>query len=171
MSTQQVLTGTATAAPLDGRALRNSFGKFASGVTVVTCRAEDGEPHGATISSFMSVSLEPALLQVTLIRGNRLSSLIKDAPFTVNVLAADQQALAMHFAGRAQDIRIEWTEGATAPALAGACATFSCRPWAEYDGGDHIIVIGEIVEASHNDLEPLLFHSGKFHRLGEPAAA
>lgn len=152
---------------LDARELRNTFGKFATGVTVVSCENEQGEPHGATVSAFTSVSLEPALLQVTLIRENRIASLIKDAPFTVNVLAGDQHDLAMHFAGRPQAVEPGWREGATAPALAEACATFSCVPWAEYDGGDHIIVIGEIVAAHHSDLEPLLFHSGKFHRLSE----
>lgn len=171
MSTQQTLLETAPVKQLDGRELRNTFGKFASGVTVVTCRNEQGDPHGATISSFTSISLEPALLQVTLIRENKIASLIKDAPFTVNVLGSHQQDLAMHFAGRPQELAPEWVEGATAPALAGVCATFACRPWAEYDGGDHIIVIGEIVEASHEEIDPLLFHSGKFHRLGELSTA
>lgn len=153
----------------DPRALRNAFGKFASGVTVVSCHSEDGV-HGATVSAFTSVSLDPPLLQVTLIRGNRLSSLIPDKPFTVSVLAADQSSTAMHFAGRPDSVAPEWDENWNVPAVAGASAIFSCVPWAIYDGGDHIIVIGEIADFDVTDHAPLVFHSGALHMLGESAA-
>lgn len=151
---------------MDARALRDIFGQFASGVTVITCRNTDGEPHGATVTAFTSVSLEPALCQVTLTRKSRACSFLKDAPFAVNILGSDQVDTAMHFAGRPQQPGPVWAEGPTAPLLCGAAATLSCKPWAEYDGGDHIIFIGEIVDVTMTEKDPLLFYRSKFHHLG-----
>src|SRR5919112_5665751 len=109
--------------PLDSRTLRNAFGRFATGVTVVTCAKDDGVPHGATVNAFTAVSLEPALCQVTLIRKSRACRFLEHAPFAVNVLAADQLDTAWHFAGRPQDPEPVWAEGPTAPVLVGNAAT------------------------------------------------
>lgn len=151
---------------LDPREIRTGFGRFATGVTVVTCRNHDGEPHGATVNAFTAVSLAPALCQVTLTRQSKACAYLDDAPFAVNVLAADQLDTAQHFAGRPQDIAPRWADGPVAPVLAGAAATFSCRPWRVYDGGDHVIVIGEVVHMELSDADPLLFFGGKFRELG-----
>ncbi|GAA0673053.1 hypothetical protein GCM10009535_60620 [Streptomyces thermocarboxydovorans] len=88
---------------MNQRLLRNAFGRFATGVTVVTCATSDGGRHGATVNAFTAVSLEPALCQVTLTRRSRACRYLEDAPFAVNILAADQADTALHFASRPAD--------------------------------------------------------------------
>ena len=127
--------------------LRGIFGQFASGVTVITCTNADGQPHGATVTAFTAISLEPRLCQITMTRKSKACGYLGNAPFAVNILASDQVDTAMHFAGRPQRTEPRWIDGSTAPLLDGAAATISCVPWREYDGGDHIIFIGEIVDA------------------------
>src|SRR5699024_660751 len=79
--------------------LRKAFGKFATGVTVVTCQSPDGTPHGATVNAFTAVSLDPPLAQVTLIRGNKACQYLENAPFAINIMAADQIDVCLNFAG------------------------------------------------------------------------
>ncbi|WP_072802193.1 flavin reductase family protein [Rhodococcoides yunnanense] len=152
---------------MDQRTLRNIFGQFASGVTVITCSNGDGDPHGATVTAFTAVSIEPRLCQVTMTRKSKACSYLSDTPFAVNILAADQLDTAMHFAGKPQRTEPSWNHDGLAPALVGNAATLICAPWASYDGGDHVIFIGEIVDA-HVDAtsEPLLFYRSTFHDLG-----
>jgi flavin reductase (DIM6/NTAB) family NADH-FMN oxidoreductase RutF len=163
-------TATDQSAPIeqavDPRALRNAFGKFATGVTVVTCRTPDGTPHGATVNAFTAVSLDPPLAQVTLIRGNKASQYLEDAPFAINIMAADQLATCLHFAGKPMKDAPAWRSEEGIPVLEGNAATIECKPWRIYDGGDHLIVIGEVVALEINDVEPLLFVSGKFREVG-----
>lgn len=155
---------------MEKKALQNVFGQFASGVTVITCANADGQPHGATVTAFTAVSYEPRLCQVTLTRKSKACSYLGAAPFAVNILAADQVDIAMHFAGRPTEPGPVWADGPTAPVLAGAAATLSCRPWTSYDGGDHIIYLGEIVDAQTLDKPPLLYYRSTFHDLGVPSA-
>lgn len=152
----------------DPRQIRNAFGRFATGVTVVTCAKDDGVPHGATVNAFTAVSLEPALCQVTVTRNSRASRYLEGAPFAVNVLAADQLDVAWHFAGRPQEPEPRWAEGPTAPILTGTAATISCRPWRTYDGGDHVIVVGEVADLQIAEADPLLFFGGRFRALAPP---
>jgi flavin reductase (DIM6/NTAB) family NADH-FMN oxidoreductase RutF len=155
---------------VEQRELRNVFGQFASGVTVITCRNADRNPHGATVTAFTAVSMQPRLCQVTMTRKSKACAYLSAAPFAVNVLAADQVDTAMHFAGRPSIPEPSWADGPTAPVICGASATFSCVPWAEYDGGDHVIFIGEIVDAVATGKPPLLFYRSTFHSLGAPSA-
>ncbi|GAA1214205.1 flavin reductase family protein [Prauserella alba] len=151
---------------LDPRLVRDGFGRFATGVTVVSCAAPDGTPHGATVNAFTAVSLEPALCQVTLTRTSKAGGYLTDAPFAVNILSAKQQHVAWHFAGKPQERPPEWAHGPTAPVLLGNAATISCRPWRVYDGGDHVLVLGEVADIEFGSAEPLLFFGGRFHELG-----
>ncbi|MCW2507613.1 MAG: flavin reductase [Modestobacter sp.] len=153
---------------LDTREIRTVFGRFATGVTVVTCAKEAGVPHGATVNAFTAVSLDPALCQVTLTRESKACRYLETSPFAVNVLSADQLDAAWHFAGRPQDPEPTWADGPTAPVLVGNAATISCRPWRTYDGGDHLIVIGEVVDLHVAEAEPLLFFGGRFRELAAP---
>lgn len=153
---------------MERKALQNVFGQFASGVTVITCANADGEPHGATVTAFTAISLEPRLCQITLTRRSRASTVLENANFAVNILAADQLDIAMHFAGRPANPGPRWRDGPTAPVLQGSAATLSCIPWRSYDGGDHIIFIGEIVDAQASGKPPLLYYRSTFHDLGEP---
>lgn len=156
-----------TAQAPDGRQLRNIFGQFASGVTVVTAASDDGTPHGATVTAFTSISLEPRLCQVTLTRTSKACTILNDNSFAVNILASTQNDTAMHFAGRPQSEPIRWAADNIAPSLEGNLATLWCAPWAQYDGGDHVIIIGEIIDADINEhLDPLLFFRSTFHSIG-----
>ncbi|QYJ02993.1 flavin reductase family protein [Nocardioides panacisoli] len=151
---------------MDPQSLRSAFGRFATGVTVITCRAPDGGAHGATVTAFTPISLDPPLVQVALTRRSKACQYLADAPFAVNVLAADQRDLAMHFAGRPGEDPLPWREGPTAPVLAGTAATISCRPWRTDAGGDHLLHLGEIVEVTTSTRAPLLFHDSAFHEIG-----
>lgn len=156
---------------MEQRQLRNIFGQFASGVTVITCTDADGRPHGATVTAFTAISMEPRLCQVTLTRKSKACAYLSGAPFAVNILAADQVDTAMHFAGRPQAVEPDWAHGPTAPVLGGTAATLSCAPWREYDGGDHLIFIGEIVDAEASGKDPLLYYRSTFHDLGSPSTS
>ncbi|MCZ4552340.1 flavin reductase family protein [Gordonia rubripertincta] len=156
---------------MDKGKVRNIFGQFASGVTVITCTNADGEPHGATVTAFTAISMEPRLCQVTMTRKSKACGFLSGAPFAVNILAADQVDIAMHFAGRPTEPGPVWADGPTAPVLCGAAATLSCTSWAEYDGGDHLIFIGEIVDAETTDKQPLLYYRSAFHDLGPTSAS
>jgi flavin reductase (DIM6/NTAB) family NADH-FMN oxidoreductase RutF len=150
--------------------IRDLFGRFATGVTVITCVNSEGAPHGATVTAFTPVSMDPRLCQVTLNRSAKACGLLSGAPFAVNILAADQVDIAMNFAGRPCTPGPVWRDGPTAPMICGSAVTVSCLPWAQYDGGDHIIFIGEVVAAETTSKPPLLFYRSTFHELGIPSA-
>jgi flavin reductase (DIM6/NTAB) family NADH-FMN oxidoreductase RutF len=154
----------------DQRMLRDAFGRFASGVTVITCCNADGEPHGATVSAFTAVSMDPPLCQVTMTRKSKACGYLSGAGFAVNILAAEQVSTAIHFAGRPAVPEPEWAQGATAPIICGASATILCEPWAEYDGGDHVIFIGRVVDVRCTGATPLVYYGSKFYELGVPSA-
>lgn len=149
--------------------LRACLSRFVTGVVVVSYRAE-GEVRGLTVNSFTSVSLEPPLVLVSVARSARATNHLGHVPFSVNVLSASQLELARHFAGRPRDlVDVIWqsTGDDLAPTLAGALATFRCRTWRSYDGGDHRLHLGLVIEAdAQDDGEPLLFDRGRFVGVG-----
>ncbi|MFC5605082.1 flavin reductase family protein [Sporosarcina koreensis] len=146
---------------MDVRELRNCFGRFATGVTVVTCAHEQGK-HGLTANSFTSVSLDPPLVLVSVDRRTKALPYLKDNQFTVNILRDNQQDTAMHFAGKTQDpAPFEWDGTRIKESL----AYLECEPWAEYDGGDHVLFVGKVVRFNYEDGEPLAFYSGKFTKV------
>ncbi|VXC48824.1 Flavin reductase [Arthrobacter sp. 9AX] len=152
---------------IDPRDLRHAFGRFGTGVTVVTTTSGDGQAHGATVSAFTSVSLDPPLAQVTLMRSSKLATFVKDRPFAINVMSMGQLGTCLHFAGKPMKGGPAWGRSATGvPVLAGNAATLECRPWRIYDGGDHLIVVGEVEHLEITPLDPLIFFGGKFHHLG-----
>jgi len=151
--------------------LRRCFGRFLTGVTVVTYRTAEG-PRGATMNSFTSVSLDPALVLISVARSSRTCAAIDAQPFAINVLRSDQVDVASHFAGRSKEgIELVWNDdGAanTTPALAHAIAVFQCKPWRQYDGGDHVLVVGEVTSSILRDGDPLAFSDGQFMSVGLP---
>jgi len=156
-------------APLNPRHLRSCMSRFVTGVAVVSYKV-DGELRGLTVNSFTSVSMEPPLILVSLDRKAKAAEHLSSVPFTINVLKASHFDVAMQFAGRPRDgLRIDWRDDneALAPTLKGALATFRCLPWQSYDGGDHVLQIGQVVEADvTGDDEPLLFDRGRFAMVG-----
>ena len=151
------------------RHLRSCLSRFVTGVAVVSYVA-DGEPRGVTVNSFTSVSMDPPLILVSLARTARAAGHLSSVPFTINVLKASQLDIALQFAGRPRDgLRVTWEApaGDLAPVLAGALATFRCRPWQAYDGGDHVLQLGRVAEADvSGEEEPLLFDRGRFAMVG-----
>lgn len=151
----------------DTREFRNCLGHFATGITVVTCQSGRVK-HGITVNSFTSVSLDPPLVLVSIDRRAKSCQLLKDNNFVVNVLKKNQWSLAMHFAGRPNDsLSIKWEEGRTGPRLADCLAYIECRPWRSYDGGDHVLYLGEVIHFASNEGDPVLYYRGKFRHLSQ----
>ncbi|MEU0883745.1 flavin reductase family protein [Lentzea sp. NPDC005914] len=143
------------------RELRDCLGHFATGVTVVTCEI-DGVKHGATVNSFTAVSLEPPLVLVSLDRRSKACHHLDNRPFVVNVLKADQGDIAMHFAGRPAARPIPWDGTRIRDSL----AHIVCAPWRSYDGGDHVLYLGEVEEIEVHQGDPLVFYRGAFREAG-----
>ena len=157
-------------AKTNARHLRRCFGRFATGVTVVTYESCDGV-RGATMNSFTSVSMDPPLLLISVARTSRTCEAMADRTFSVNVLRADQMDVAMHFAGRPREgTFVDWDLAAPGepPSLAGAVAVLRCRPWKRYDGGDHVLQLGEVISSEIRPGEPLVFSDGRFATVGLP---
>lgn len=153
--------------PFSERELRDALGRFATGVTVVTTLTEAG-PLGITANSFSSVSLDPPLVLWSPARKSSRFPAFEAAPyFAIHVLSAGQRALAEGFARPGGGFEAEIAEegfGGT-PLLSGCVARFECRHAAGHDGGDHLIVVGEVLRVTQEDLPPLVFHRGGFASL------
>ena len=147
---------------------RASLAMFATGVTIVTARTPAGVLVGLTANSFNSVSLNPPLVLWSLSQAaGSMAALSEGSHYAINILAADQRALAERFASKREDrwSDVLFTEGACgAPLLTGAAATFECFNRSRYEEGDHVIFVGEVERCSHRaGVSPLLFHGGKFY--------
>lgn len=149
------------------RELRDALGRFATGVTVVTTMTPRG-PLGITANSFSSVSLDPPLVLWSPARkSRRFPAFEAAAHFAVHVLAAGQMALAEAFSGPGDGFAgLAFEAGlGGAPLLVGCAARFECRHAAQYHGGDHLIVVGEVLRLAQADLPPLLYHRGGYTAL------
>ena len=154
----------------DPRTLRDALSCFATGVTVVTCLGGEGQPAGLTVNSFTSVSLDPPLLLVCLAKvAASATVLIEASHFAVNVLQTGQQPASIRFSTRDEDRfgATPWSCGeAGAPILTDSLGVFECERFAVYDGGDHHILVGEVIKASFDaSLDPLLYFRGRYRRL------
>lgn len=150
-----------------GVAFRRTLGMFATGVTVLTTRVGDSV-HGMTANAFMSVSLRPPLVLVSVDRRARMSNLLHEGTrLGVNVLEARQAELSDHFAGRAvegtPEPRLELVHDT--PLVEGALAHLVTRVLRSYWGGDHSLFLAQVVYARYGEGEPLLFHGGRYERL------
>jgi 3-hydroxy-9,10-secoandrosta-1,3,5(10)-triene-9,17-dione monooxygenase reductase component len=148
------------------RQFRAALGSFATGVTIVTTRSATGEDIGLTANSFNSVSLDPPMVLWSLARKSlSLPAFLQSGYFAVHVLAANQEELSVTFATRGADkfAGLELKRGAgDIPLIPGCSAVFQCRIAFNYEGGDHVIFVGEVVEFEHFNHEPLVFHSGRY---------
>ncbi len=148
---------------------RRVCGSFATGVTVVAVIGTDGRPHGITINSFASVSLDPPLIMVSIhLRNSALGHFLRNTHFTVNVLAEDQEQHSVKFAKHGEDRfhGVEW-QGAEsgAPLLEGALAYLECSSVRWFEAGDHAVLIGQVVRAGCREGRPLLFFHSSYARL------
>ena len=155
---------------LDPRALRVALGHFATGVAVVTASAASGPPIGMTVNSFSSVSLDPPLILFSIDkRAFSLDAFRAARGFAVNVLSGHQRELSARFAHALSDkwVGVGFHVGHNgAPLLQGALAHFECVPWADYDGGDHLIFVCRILRfALAGGSDPLVFFAGRYATL------
>lgn len=154
--------------------LREVMSRFATGVTVMTCRHE-GEPHGMTANAVSSVSLDPLLVLVCVERDTEMRRLVHDTQaFALSILPASARDLSDHFAdgdrpfGSAQFADVATTTAVTgAPVLDAAVGWLDCRVWKVHDGGDHDIVVGEVVAcAPGQDAAALVYHRSAYTEVG-----
>jgi flavin reductase (DIM6/NTAB) family NADH-FMN oxidoreductase RutF len=149
------------------RQLRDAMGRFVTGVTVVTTMTPGG-PLGITANSFASVSLDPPLvLWSPARRSSRFPAFEAASHFAIHVLARGQQALAEHFARFGGEFeRFGYVPGlGEAPLLEGCTARFECRHAAQFDGGDHLICVGEVLRIVEAEREPLIYFRGGYTGL------
>ena len=147
---------------LDPRDLRTAFGKFATGVTVITSK-NGADVHGMTANSFTSVSIDPPILLVCVANKARTQNVIKEAGrFGVSVLASDQVSVSNHFAGKPEFEEMVFASLGGVPTIKGAIAQFSCTLIDAHAAGDHTIFVGEITGYAHCEGEPLMFHDGRY---------
>jgi flavin reductase (DIM6/NTAB) family NADH-FMN oxidoreductase RutF len=161
------LTPKATAVEEAARAFRQVMGRFATGVTVVTTVEKD-TVHGMTANGFLSVSLRPPLVLVSLGRCRMNEMLPRSGRYGVSVLSHEQQHFAAHFAAQKPspaEPTFTWQNGL--PLLDGALAHLVCRVADVHRAGDHVLWIGEVEYLQHRDDEPLLFYTGRFGTMRE----
>jgi 3-hydroxy-9,10-secoandrosta-1,3,5(10)-triene-9,17-dione monooxygenase reductase component len=151
--------------------LRQALGRFVTGVTIVTCRDENGEPVGLTANSFNALSLEPPLVLWSLRQSSSsIDAFTNASHFAINVLAADQVELSRRFArpSSAKFDEGEWTDGqGGAPLLAGCVAVFECRRRSHHTAGDHVLFIGAVERIGGSASIPLVYHAGHYRTLRE----
>ena len=156
---------------LPPKALRAALGRFATGVTIITCNDADGTPVGLTANSFTSLSLDPPLVLWSLRQASgSLAAFVGSRHFAINVLAETQVELSRRFASQQSD---KFAEGAWAPGiggvpvLAGCAAVFECAVETRQDAGDHVLFIGRVLRLADLAVAPLLFQGGHYRMLGE----
>ncbi|PZC42060.1 MAG: 3-hydroxy-9,10-secoandrosta-1,3,5(10)-triene-9,17-dione monooxygenase reductase component [Chloroflexi bacterium] len=163
----------------ESRDLRNALGRFPTGVTVITSGAP-GMEYGMTCQSFTSLSLEPPLVLVCVGNETGMRRIVEETgAFTVNVLSAAQEDLSGFFASSKRPAPphqfddVAYTPGETGTArIRGATTVFDCRLKELLEGGDHRIVVGEVVAFEETaDDPPVLFFGGAYRRLADPADA
>jgi flavin reductase len=171
MADEQVQSG------FSGVEFRSACSAFCTGVTVITTRGPD-EPYGMTASSFTSVSLDPPLILVCVIRGTLGSETIsRNRVFAINILTVEQEAISRYFASRDRPRgshafqEIPHRDGVTgSPILEGVAGHLECQVVQSHDVGDHIIFIGEVLDLDFDeDEKPLLFHHGRYKLLRDDA--
>ncbi|MDQ6888341.1 MAG: flavin reductase family protein [Gemmatimonadota bacterium] len=155
--------------PFDPAAFRSVLGRFASGVTVVTARDARGTDHGMTVSSFCSLSLDPALVLLCVEHSAEMHAVLQEAStFAINILSSAQEPLARRFAEVMPDRfdGIGFARGTTGVALlADVLGTIECERRESFPGGDHTIFTGEVVTASSSAGRPLLYYRGGYAQL------
>jgi flavin reductase (DIM6/NTAB) family NADH-FMN oxidoreductase RutF/DNA-binding MarR family transcriptional regulator len=162
----------------DPKDFRRALGKFPTGVTVITARDADGEPIGVTASSFNTLSMDPALILWSIDKNAySLDAFSKGKGFAINVLRHHQLELSNGFARRGEDkfAGVETSDCANgAPLLPDTAAWFACTTWEVYEGGDHVIIVGEVTDYGYSDnVSSLVFHNGRYavsatHPAGSP---
>ena len=146
---------------------RETLGRFTSGVTVVTV-SHGGERRGMTANAFVSVSLTPPLILVSVDhKATMHARLLEVDRFGVNVLSSQQQGLSSHFAGKPdQGLNVPWMDHEGLPLIGGAVAQLVCSKVEAHAAGDHTLFIGQVEYSRYTDDDPLVYFRGAYHELG-----
>ncbi|MGE6260760.1 flavin reductase family protein [Heyndrickxia sporothermodurans] len=151
---------------MDHRKFRDAMGRFATGITVVLTEI-DGDIHGMTVNAFMSVSLEPMLVLVSIDeKASMYEKLVNADQFSISFLKEDQQDYSMIFANQKQsDQPIDFNRLAGQPILKESLGAIACKKYELKQAGDHMLVIGEVTDIQINEGKPLLYFEGKYRSL------
>jgi 3-hydroxy-9,10-secoandrosta-1,3,5(10)-triene-9,17-dione monooxygenase reductase component len=166
-----------TATNFDHKDFRRALGMFATGVTIVTAQSADGTPVGVTANSFNSVSISPPLVLWSLAKSARsLATFTSAGHWNVHILAEDQVHMSNLFARAGEDkfsgLKLDVSES-HAPLMTNCSARFQCRTMFQYEGGDHIIFVGEVIQYDRSERPPLLYVTGGYalaSRKAEPVS-
>lgn len=152
--------------PIDPRQFRRTMSRFTSGVTVVTTIVGE-QVHGMTANGFLSVSLDPPLVLVSLARDSRMAALLRQTGrYGVSVLADDQQPHSQHFAGQpVPGFRPRFDEVDGIAYLSGSIGRIGCDVVEIHPAGDHLLHLGQATHLAHADRAPLVFFTGSYRAL------
>jgi flavin reductase (DIM6/NTAB) family NADH-FMN oxidoreductase RutF len=160
----------AVAAAVSPAEFRDACSRFTTGITIVTCLDEEGHPHGMTVNSFTSVSLEPPLVLVSIdLRHAILGHFLACPWFAVNVLAENQERLSHRFSSVSENrfIDVDWHSGESGmPLLVGVLAQFECAAVRHIEIGDHAVLVGEVRRARSSEGRPLIYFDRSYRLLG-----
>jgi flavin reductase (DIM6/NTAB) family NADH-FMN oxidoreductase RutF len=159
-------------ATVDPSLYRRTCARFTTGITVVTVLDREQHPHGMTVNSFSSVSLEPPLVLVSIdLRNAILGHFITSSWFAINILAEHQEPLSRRFSSPAENrfVDVEWHPGISGtPILDGVLAHLECSVVETFEAGDHTVLIGEVRQAGYVDGKPLVYFNSGYQSLEEP---
>ncbi len=154
---------------VDSTLFRRVCGRFPTGVTVITVRDAEGHPHGVTISSFSSLSLDPRLVMVCLdLRSGVLGHFLESTHFAINILAEHQEEHSRRFASISESRfhGVDWREAESGvPLLDGSLAQLECRTTRWFEAGDHVVLIGEVLRAGYREGKPLVYFASNYGTL------
>jgi flavin reductase (DIM6/NTAB) family NADH-FMN oxidoreductase RutF len=154
---------------LTSEQFRQAAGRFATGITVATALDSEGNPHGLTVNSFTSVSLDPPLVLFCLGHQAATVECFRSAKhFAINILAEDQRPLSDRFARKVHNRfeGVEWSKGVTrAPILRHVLAAIECAVHRRITLGDHDVFVGEVVRVEVHEKSPLLYYASRYHHL------
>ena len=155
---------------VDSKLFRAACARFATGITVVTTVDADGNPHGMTVNSFTSVSLNPPLVLVCVnLRNSILGHFLTASAFGINILSADQESVSRRFAtsgtDRFQGMNWQLGDALRVPLLQNVLATFECAITHVLELGDHTVLVGEVKAASAIEGDPLLYFDSRYQTL------
>lgn len=151
---------------MEDRLFRNAMGKFATGVTVITTKVNEAV-HGMTANAFMSVSLDPKLVVISIAHKAKMLEMIHTSNcFVINILSTEQKDLSMHFAGQTKDqFTPEFETINNMPAIKNSLVNIVCNVKSTHIEGDHTLFIGEVTDLVLHEGEPLLYFAGKYGKV------
>jgi styrene monooxygenase reductase component len=149
---------------VDTALFRRSVSRFATGIAIVSCVDDAEQPQGMTISSFTSISLDPATVLVSLRPGRTHALIRKRGWYGVSVLAGDQEIWSRHFSGKPQEgIEAAWAHKSHVPVLRDALAWFECEVDSVLQVHDHTLFVARVVDCDHVSGKPLMFYASNYH--------